>query len=431
MTCEVAVANKLAIALAADSAVTFSGSGAQTTYASGANKIFQLAMEEPVAVMIYNNAVLAGVPWELILKCYRENLGRGGFKQLEGYGSDLVRYLNECADELIPLSARIDSTIRVYLASARYTIRKIIGFEPQLLDTNVGKNDIATLWQNGFEKYSNFANSASYCFGVEENDYINSLSHAPNLENLIKDLFSGDVLQKILPFVDITRFAQLSILTAFKFGHEAMSGEYTGVVIAGFGQNDYLPGYKALKFFGFLAGKIFYSVASELAVDHNGKSSIIEAFAQRAMVETFTQGASPEVWSAVRDAFERAAETVAKEAVKKSGGHLSDTSVREIVHSHRSDFMKNWSYSVFDGHLKPLYHVVTSLSVEELAELAETLVLLESLKEKVTHRTQSVGGPIDVAIITKTEGLVWIKRKLYFEPHLNHRYFNRLNRPKE
>ena len=56
MTCEVAVANKLAIALAADSAVTFSGAGSQNTYASGANKIFQLAHSQPVAVMIYNNA---------------------------------------------------------------------------------------------------------------------------------------------------------------------------------------------------------------------------------------------------------------------------------------------------------------------------------------------------------------------------------------
>ncbi len=54
--------------------------------------------------------------------------------------------------------------------------------------------------------------------------------------------------------------------------------------------------------------------------------------------------------------------------------------------------------------------------------------MLESLKEKVTRRTQSVGGPVDVAIITKAEGLVWIKRKLYFEPNLNHRFLARSER---
>ena len=52
--------------------------------------------------------------------------------------------------------------------------------------------------------------------------------------------------------------------------------------------------------------------------------------------------------------------------------------------------------------------------------------MLESLKEKVTRGTQSVGGPIDVAVITKAEGLVWLKRKLYFDAGLNHRYMSRI-----
>ena len=60
-----------------------------------------------------------------------------------------------------------------------------------------------------------------------------------------------------------------------------------------------------------------------------------------------------------------------------------------------------------------------------MADLAETLIMLESLKEKVTKPTESVGGPIDVAVITKSEGFIWIKRKHYFDPQLNPRYFQR------
>ena len=40
-----------------------------------------------------------------------------------------------------------------------------------------------------------------------------------------------------------------------------------------------------------------------------------------------------------------------------------------------------------------------------MAEFAETLINLQSLKEKVTKPSQTVGGPIDVAVITKSEGL--------------------------
>jgi hypothetical protein len=41
---------------------------------------------------------------------------------------------------------------------------------------------------------------------------------------------------------------------------------------------------------------------------------------------------------------------------------------------------------------------------------------------------ETVGGPIDVAIISKGEGFVWVKRKRYFSleenPHFLARYFS-------
>ena len=65
---------------------------------------------------------------------------------------------------------------------------------------------------------------------------------------------------------------------------------------------------------------------------------------------------------------------------------------------------------------------------DEMAELAETLVELQSLKEKVTKPTESVGGPIDVAVISKADGFIWIKRKHYFDPALNPRFLARQSR---
>jgi hypothetical protein len=78
-----------------------------------------------------------------------------------------------------------------------------------------------------------------------------------------------------------------------------------------------------------------------------------------------------------------------------------------------------------ENHAWPIQRVIGSLPVDEMAELAETLIMLESLKEKVTQPTQSVGGPIDVCIISKSDGFVWIKRKHYFDPQLNPRFFAR------
>ena len=52
--------------------------------------------------------------------------------------------------------------------------------------------------------------------------------------------------------------------------------------------------------------------------------------------------------------------------------------------------------------------------------MAETLVHLTLFKQRVSSNVnETVGGPIDVAIISKGDGFIWIKRKHYFKPDLN------------
>jgi hypothetical protein len=56
--------------------------------------------------------------------------------------------------------------------------------------------------------------------------------------------------------------------------------------------------------------------------------------------------------------------------------------------------------------------------------MAESLVNLTSFKRRVTMDPETVGGPIDVAVISKGDGFIWIKRKHYFKPDLNHQFFS-------
>ena len=63
--------------------------------------------------------------------------------------------------------------------------------------------------------------------------------------------------------------------------------------------------------------------------------------------------------------------------------------------------------------------MVSLLPKDELPNLAESLVALTSLKRHVSHDLETVGGPIDVALISKSDGFIWIKRKHYFRSELN------------
>ena len=59
-----------------------------------------------------------------------------------------------------------------------------------------------------------------------------------------------------------------------------------------------------------------------------------------------------------------------------------------------------------------------------MASLAENLVNITSLRRTyaIDGNQQTVGGPTDVAILSKGDGFVWIKRKHYFSKDLNPNY---------
>jgi hypothetical protein len=93
MTAEIAIMNKLAVALAADSAVSIETTAETKIYNS--NKLFMLSKYRPVGVMVYGSADLMGVPWETIIKTYRRDLRDNSFKTLEEYGINLLAYLDK------------------------------------------------------------------------------------------------------------------------------------------------------------------------------------------------------------------------------------------------------------------------------------------------------------------------------------------------
>jgi len=72
--------------------------------------------------------------------------------------------------------------------------------------------------------------------------------------------------------------------------------------------------------------------------------------------------------------------------------------------------------------------MVASLPKDELGSMAESLVNLTKFKRRISTQQETVGGPIDVAVITKGDGFVWTKRKHYFKPELNPRYISRITR---
>ena len=81
-----------------------------------------------------------------------------------------------------------------------------------------------------------------------------------------------------------------------------------------------------------------------------------------------------------------------------------------------------------EHYIDNLIDTVAYLSKEDLSDMADNLVRMTCLKRHITSELESVGGPVDVAVITKGDGFIWIKRKHYFEASLNQQFFERYNK---
>lgn len=110
MTVLVGILNKQAVAVAADSAATVGG-GAKIY--NTANKIFNLAKGRPVGIGIYGNAALNGcVPWEVVIKMYREYIGSQKFDKLSDYVNHFFEYVKEYSRKYISEEAALGTLKR-------------------------------------------------------------------------------------------------------------------------------------------------------------------------------------------------------------------------------------------------------------------------------------------------------------------------------
>src|SRR5262249_6201751 len=90
-------------------------------------------------------------------------------------------------------------------------------------------------------------------------------------------------------------------------------------------------------------------------------------------------------------------------------------------------FLNQMDAECVKGNVTSILTGVLNLPLEELASMAESLVNLTSFKRRITPDAETVGGPIDVAVISKSDGFIWIRRKHYFDakqnPHFIANYY--------
>ena len=417
MTSEVVVMNRAGVALAADSAVTVEMGDSQRVRHS-ALKVFRLSKYRPVGVMIYNNASLLGVPMETIIKLFRRHLGKQAYGTLQEYGDALVQYLDG-NDLLFPRD--VQDRYFLYAVETEYLrIREDVRtefVERGVYGDSDGQADAANDVIARRLEFWRSQRDADY-FEVRARDVVGRISGGVN--DVVNSVFLG------WPVGDegVTMLREIAnhIVEKDHFPLDVFSG----LVIAGFGEGEHFPVVQHIEIGGVYGGRLKVRPPTVDAVTEARPSDVM-AFAYKDMVERFLVGISGSFVGYLKDAttFIREVPLRALEAVPELDGEEKERAA-EAVRRMAADSAAEFKRTVrrgFEQRWQKIVAAVEALTISELAQVASTLVDLSSFEEQMSLDSETVGGPVDVAVISKGDGFIWIDRKHYFRKELNDHFF--------
>ena len=417
MTSEVVVMNRAGVALAADSAVTVERGDSQKLRHL-AMKLFTLSKYRPVGVMVYNNASLLGVPMETIIKMFRRRLGKKAYGTLQEYGEALIKYLDG-NDVLFPndvqdryfLHAVETEYLRIWEeVSNEFVERGVFGDGDGQADV---ANDVIArrldFWRN--------QQDADY-FEVRASDVVGRISGGVN--DVVLRVFRGGAVGD--EGVTMLREIANHIVEKDHFPLDVFSG----LVIAGFGEEEHFPVVQHIEIGGVYGGRLKFRPPTVDAVTEARPSDVM-AFAYKDMVEQFLVGISGSFVGYLEDAtaFIREMPLRALEAVPDLDGEEKER-VAEAVRRTAEDRAAEFKRTVrrgFEQRWLTIVNAVEALTISELAQVASTLVNLSSFEQQLSLDSETVGGPVDLAVISKGDGFIWIDRKHYFRKEMNHHFF--------
>lgn len=413
MTAEIGVLNTIGVALAADSAVTF-GSG---KIFNSADKLFSLSKHHPVGVMIYGNANFMGVPWETIIKVYREHLGKTSFNTLKEYHEHFfdfiiadARFVNPIIEKSMVIR-KFKSFVNTFLAQINDVITE------KFMGITLKESHIQQLIFAEADHYARAYDGVGYAQGFD-------ISFNGGFVNK----YNQDVLQVLREHINIDldndtflRFLMIACSLTYK---NILDNGDTGIVFAGFGNDEIFPSLKSFMIEAIYDGVLKYKDHEDVKIDATNEAVIVP-FAQQEMVHSFITGIEPELKKEIRQMFDKLA-NVYPDITSTILGTAISTTQRDEIHDAGKRMVDEFNIAleqmINDKYTNPIMDTVGSLPKEELAAMAEALVNLTSIKRRISNQRETVGGPIDVAVISKGDGFIWIKRKHYFSPDLNYSY---------
>jgi len=414
MTSEIIIANRHAVAMATDSAITMSVGGEEKV-SGPARKLFSINGSHNLGMMFYGNANLMGIPWKVIIGEFKNFLDDKPFDELGEYSSQFLKFLNT-SDLFSEKEQKNFQKGKIY--SIFNFIQEEVKKEAKRKfekGEDITKSQTEKLINNKINKFKkileNGKKSPAFSEGFEKN-FIEQ--NQEFLEKLIKEVFEKAPLSE----KDKKNLKEISALSLSRFSKKLRTSKESGVVFAGYGKNEMFPSVISYTIEGVVNGKVKYYQEQDSKVGRKNSSFVIP-FAQDDMVCRFMEGVDPEYdrieSESMTQILKEFKDLIIKnldkydEKEKKDLEEKIDSNIKKLIETH----LKNLTSERKARFVDPITTVVSTLPEEKLASMAEALVNITSFKKKVSLESETVGEPIDVGVISKSDGFKWVNKHTY------------------
>ena len=414
MSAGICIMNKNAIALAADSAVTI---GPHLAIHNSANKLFALSKVAPVGAIIYSNAEVMGIPVEILIKQYKRDLGQKAFDFLEEYVNDFISYLL-CNKQLFHFAENearyVNSVCLDFLNGLNGDYAQSVSRKLDEVKRELTPAELAAVQQSVI--------SATI-------EFIDHLPLIPNFDitGYILSNYSGEIkehISKMFPWIMGNVLDNLTAKVCTIFNKDFFRSGSVGIAFAGYGEHDIFPKMQHIHLSGIISNSVRYAVREQVVITEDNTATI-SPLAQTDVMQTFLFGINDGFINALANEIPKQIQNIFQSI---DDGQFMEGKKKEVLgklSSATPNIINQIVAKAQQEYLHPITQSVATLPIEELALLAESMINITSLRRKVAidNNIGTVGGPIDVGMITKGDGFIWIKRKHYFDQSYNPQYF--------
>jgi hypothetical protein len=414
MTSEIAVMNQRAVALAADSAVTLIDGGT-VVVRNDQRKLFNLVEGRPIGVMFFGVADILGHPWEHLIEHYQRKVKPAEFGTVREYATHFTASLDNL-DEFFPRERQKDDFKRLVASVYRYILhlgqylRETGGpARANLSDTQVLDEAIGRVWRDYQFREDGSPRKDLACFppgfaATVAKDY------GAVIDELIAFGFQPFGLSK----PTLQRLREIAIFAVVK---DLFLEDVTGLVFAGFGAEERYPVVVTHFLSAIVNGIVKRAEASVDAIDGDVRSKI-RVFADSEVTNAFIRGIDFNLERRVYGVLQLMLQSLVDQVIG-AFGNIDPAQREDIRRRLQTDLVPQY-FNAFRGmigdyqqqaYINPVLRVLEIAARNELAETARELVGLNVFRKKITAQKQTVGGAIDVAIISREAGFQWWSRQ--------------------